>query len=99
MMGLSTWVHRLWSTLHWQMGAFWLSPGRAAADPQAEARAKTALDAVARVMTQLSGAELLLWVGAAIVGAIALRWRPRLFAGAVLALWVGMAAVSLAIIE
>jgi hypothetical protein len=99
MMGLSTWMHRLWSTLHWQVRAFWVSPESTAADPELRARASAALGAVAHVMAQLSGAQLLLWIGAPLVGAIALRWRPRLFAGAVLALWAGMAAVSLAVIE
>jgi hypothetical protein len=50
-------------------------------------------------MSHLAGAELLLWIAALVLVAIALRWRPRWLAGAVLALWVGTTAVSFAVLE
>ena len=96
MIVLSFWVHRLWSTLHWTR---WPWPRNAAAEPEFRASAEVALERVGRVAGQLGSAELLLLVGALVLGAVSLRWRPRWFAGAVLALCLGLTAMRFIVIE
>ena len=95
MVALSIWVGRLWSTLHWLR---WPWPVNPHAAPPVQAQADAAHAAVWGVMAQLGSAMLLLQVGAPLLAAISLRWRPRWFGAAVLALCIGWLTVNLAVI-
>jgi len=99
LMVLSFWVHRLWSTLHWNVRNLWLPPGAGMAIPELQAQGDAARSAVQRVMSNLGVAELVLWLVAPLLAGIALRFRPRWLAGAVLTLWLGMTALRFGVIE